>query len=82
MSKAIYYLKIWLLSRIFMLSFDKTNMIERCVKFIGVIYARAWFKSPLSCSAARNDLSFDLNMQKNAVSLAKMFTSTLNQSGE
>ena len=58
MSKAIYYLKIWLLSRIFMLLEEDRERVRRMVCFILVLYARAWFEAPLSTSAARNDLTF------------------------
>ena len=58
MSKAIYYLKIWLLSRIFILLEEDRERVRRMVCFILVLYAKAWFEAPLSTSAARNDLTF------------------------
>ena len=64
MSKAIYYLKIQLLSRTFKLSEEEKMMIERCARFTGVLYAKAWFLSPLSTSAASNDLDFHLKILK------------------
>ena len=58
MSKGIYYIKIWLLSRIFVLSVVERDQVQRIFRFTVVIYAKAWFLAPLSSSAPRNDLEF------------------------
>ena len=62
MSKGIYYVKIWLLSRVFVLSEEEKQKVERIFKFVVVFYAKAWFLAPLPASAARNDLQFQYNM--------------------
>ena len=62
MSKGIYLLKMWLLSRVFELSEEEEGQVARIVKFILVLYARPWLQAPLSASAARNDLTFHLNV--------------------
>ena len=56
MSKRIYFVKIWLLSRIFNLSKEEESEVQRVFIFTVVVYAKAWFRAPLSVSAPRNDL--------------------------
>ena len=62
MSKGIYVIKIWLLSNVFKLSETEQSNISRIFIFTVVIYAKAWLTSPLSTSAARNDLTFHYNV--------------------
>ena len=62
MSKGIYVIKIWLLSKVFKLSEREKDDIRRIFLFTVVIYAKAWLTSPLSTSAARNDLTFHCNV--------------------
>jgi hypothetical protein len=64
MSKGIYFIKMWLLSRVFPLSEEEKDKIRRIFNFTVVFYAKAWFLSPLPASAARNDLEFHSNMLK------------------
>lgn len=64
MSKGIYYLKLFLLSHQFRLSEEEKEQVSRIVIFVIIIYARAWFESPLPCAAARNDLNFGLKVVK------------------
>ena len=58
MSKGIYFIKIWLLSKIFKLSKEEEACLRRIVTFTLILYAKAWLLAPLSASAARNDLTF------------------------
>lgn len=62
MSKGIYYMKTWLLSHVFILTEEEKDQVSRIFNFTVVIYAKAWFRSPLSVSAARNDLEFHYNV--------------------
>ena len=62
MSKGIYVMKIWLLSKIFKLSDAEKSNIMRIFNFTVVIYAKAWLTSALPTSAARNDLTFHYNV--------------------
>ena len=64
MSKGIYVIKIYLLSKVFKLTDDELSNIRRIFTFTVVIYAKAWFLSPLPTSAALNDLSFHYNVLK------------------
>ena len=58
MSKDIYFLKIWLLSKIFELSEEKEASLR--TEEDGHLHpaGKAWLLAPLSASAARNDLTF------------------------
>ena len=62
MSKGIYFLKIWLLSKIFVLSEEEEASLRRIVTFTLILYAKAWLLAPLSASAARNDLTFQMKV--------------------
>ena len=62
MSKGIYVMKIWLLSKIFKLSDTEKCNIRRIFNFTIDIYAKAWLTSALPTSAARNDLTFHYNV--------------------
>ena len=57
-------IKIYLLSKVFKLTDDELSNIRRIFTFTVVIYAKAWFLSPLPTSAALNDLSFHYNVLK------------------
>ena len=58
MSKVLYYLKIHLLQNHFQMSEDEKLEVQLVTEFILIFYAKAWFESPLTTSAARNDLTF------------------------
>ena len=62
MSKGIYIIKIYMLFRVFELTKEEEENIRRIYVFTVVFYAKAWFLSPLSTSAARNDLTFHCNV--------------------
>ena len=62
MWKAIYYVKIWLLSRVFTMSEENKERVRRMTNFIIILYAKAWFQSPLASSSARHDLDFHCNV--------------------
>ena len=62
MSKGIYVIKIHLVSPVFKMKDDEKIRVQRLFLFTVVFYARAWFKCPLSSSAARNDLTFHRNI--------------------
>ena len=64
MSKCIYYLKIKLLSNIFIMNEVEISQVEEICQFVLVLYVKAWFMAPLPTSAARNDLQFMLNVSK------------------
>ena len=56
MSKAIYYLKLSLISKFYPLDEEMSSKIKRMVRFLLTIYVQYWFLSPLSSSAPRNDV--------------------------
>ena len=62
MSKCLYYLKLKLLLKTFKISDVQQAQVEEISTFILIFYVKAWFLSPLSTAAARNDLSFMANM--------------------
>ena len=62
--KGIYFLKMFLLSRVFNLSEKEKSMVSRVVTLTAVFYAKAWLRAPLSVSAARNDLDFHSKILK------------------
>ena len=64
MSKALYYLKMKLLLNIFKMSDEEKEQVEEISKFVVTLYVKAWFQSPLPTAAARNDLSFLVNMSR------------------
>ena len=64
MSKNLYFLKIKLLLRMFRLSEEEKVQVEEICTFILIFYVKSWFQSPLPTAAARNDLSFMVNIMK------------------
>ena len=64
MSKNLYFLKIKLLLRMFRLSEEEQVQVEEISTFILIFYVKNWFESPLPTAAARNDLSFMVNIMK------------------
>ena len=58
MSKAIYFLKIKLLSDVFDLLPDEKIVVEEVSKFTALLYVKYWLQTPLPSSAARHDLEF------------------------
>ena len=58
MSKALYYLKIRLLSKQFEMSSTEREEVDCLVEFCALFYMRYWFEAPLASSAARVDLDF------------------------
>jgi hypothetical protein len=64
MSRALYYLKMFLLLNLFKMSALEKSQVVDISKFILVLYVKAWFQSPLPTSAPRNDLKFLVNMSR------------------
>ena len=62
MSKAIYILKLHLLSKIFKMSEEELKFVQEMTVFISFFYVKIWFESTFAVSAARNDLQFMANM--------------------
>ena len=62
MSKAIYYLKIRLLSKIFDLTPEEKSEVDLISEFTILFYVKYWLQAPLSSAAARNDLDFMSNI--------------------
>ena len=62
MSKAIYTLKLHLLSETFRMSEEELNCVKDMAVFIAIFYVKIWFQSTFAVSAARNDLQFMANM--------------------
>ena len=58
MSKAIYNLKLRLLSEQFDLDTKQQEDVKIIAEFCGLFYVKAFLKCPLPCSAPRNDLVF------------------------
>ena len=64
MSKCIYNLKLSLLLNIFEMSETEKEKVLEVSKYILIFYIKHWFESPLPAVAARNDLSFMVNILK------------------
>ena len=62
MSKGIYFIKMWLLSKVFKLSTEEKEAVKKVVHFTVAFYTKPWLEAPLSSSAARNDLNFQYNV--------------------
>ena len=80
MSKALYYLKMFLLLNLFKMTDVEKSQVVDISKFILVLYVKAWFQSPLSTSAPRNDLKFLVNMSKYRLVTKPKIAMTLLQS--
>ena len=64
MSKCIYILKMSLLLDMFKMSADEKTQVVEVSKYILILYVKHWFESPLPTAAARNDLTFMVNVLK------------------
>ena len=64
MSKKIYTLKINLLLRIFQMSEQEQAQVQEISKYILIFCVKPWFESPLPTSAARNDLTYMVNVMR------------------
>lgn len=64
MSKAIYFLKIALLSSSFTLYGQESEDVNRMAIYIGLFYGYYFLRSPLTASAPANDLQFLYWMQE------------------
>ena len=53
---------MFLLSRVFDMSGEEKSMVSRVVTYTVVFYAKAWLRTSLSLSAARNDLVYYANI--------------------
>ena len=62
MSKAIYYLKMKLLSNILDLTSEEKMEVDQISEFTVLFYVKYWLQTPLSSSAARIDLDFMANV--------------------
>ena len=58
MSKCLYFLKINLLRKMFLMSEEERLRVERLAEFMLLFYAEFWFTAPLASSAARQALDF------------------------
>ena len=64
LSKCLYCLKLFLLLNAFKMSEVEKAQVEEISTFVVILYVKAWFQSPLPTAAARNDLTFLVNMSK------------------
>jgi hypothetical protein len=64
MSKSIYYLKIFLLSKTFKMSAEEKKTVKRMAIFIGVFYGKYFLETSLSPCAPANDLRFYYQMRE------------------
>lgn len=58
MAKAIYYIKIFMMSHRFELTLNETKEVERMAFFVGLFHSQAFLTSRLACSAPRNDIKY------------------------
>jgi hypothetical protein len=58
MSKAIYYLKMFLMSKRFDLTLNEEQEVERMAFFVGLFHSQAFLTSRLACSAPSNDFKY------------------------
>ena len=58
MSKAIYNLKMKLISKFFHMSEVELSHVNQIAEFVVLFYAKFWFTTPLAASAARMKLDF------------------------
>ena len=64
LSKAIYYMKLALLSKQFIMEEKDQQEVTILAEFIGLFYAKAFFKCPLPSAAPATDLAFVTEMLK------------------
>ena len=62
MSKKIYFLKMNLLLNTFMMTEEEQLQVKEISKFILILSVKAWFEAPFPASAARNDLTYMINV--------------------
>ena len=63
-SKAIYYLKLQLLSKVFTMTEEEVVEVNLITEFIVLYYVCHWFLAPLPASVARHDLEFMTSILK------------------
>ena len=64
MSKAIYYTKIFLLSRTFELTDEEARKVERMAECVFLFYAKYFLQSAITSAAPANELHFFYLMRK------------------
>ena len=64
MAKAIYFLKIYLLSKSFFMTVEEKHIVDRMALFIGLFYGKYLLESSLIPCAPANDLQFYISMVK------------------
>lgn len=62
MAKAIYCLKMYLFRQQVLLTAKEKTGLLRMVLFVSFIYAKAWFRAPMSTSAPAHDLRFIISL--------------------
>ena len=72
-AKAIYNLKMRLLSKVFKMSEDENRFVQHISDFVCCCYAQYWFTTSLPCSAPRQDLTFMNNLEIYRKSSPKFF---------
>ena len=80
MSKVIYLLKLFLLLNMFKMSEDEKIQVVEVSKYILILYVKHWFESPLPTAAARNDLTFMVNVLKYRVMVKPSISFSIMQS--
>ena len=80
MSKCIYILKLCLLLDQFQMSADEKVQVVEVSKYVMLLYVKHWLESPLPTAAARNDLSFMINILKYRVQVKPSITFSIMQS--
>ena len=63
MAKAIYNLKLRLLSNIFVMTPEENSFVKMISEFVCCVYAKYWFTTPLPTAAPRQDLNFINSLQ-------------------
>ena len=58
MSKAIYFMKLALVQKQFVLDPKETVEVNKVAEFVGLFYGKAFLMAPLCASAANNDINF------------------------
>ena len=78
MSKAIYILKIYLLSGSFEMTPKELKQVERMAVYIGLFYGKYFLQSVLTAAAAANDLHFFYLTKKFSVIDPEVAKETIN----
>lgn len=63
MAKAIYNLKLRLLSNVFKMSPEESAFVQMISEFVCCVYAKYWFTTPIPTAAPREDLDFINSLQ-------------------